>query len=69
MVWGINEVTSRLGIDGSTAANRQIERSEPASLFTCPECDRTYVCREMETCASCKVSVERVPNERELGII
>jgi hypothetical protein len=36
-------------------------------LYHCPDCDRTYICAEMEACSRCRTAVERVPSGPELG--
>lgn len=38
------------------------------ALYTCSDCDRTYISEEMDTCPECGRNVATVPNERELGL-
>lgn len=40
-----------------------------SSLYSCPDCGRTYITESMDVCSDCDRSVERVPNEFELGIL
>lgn len=39
-----------------------------AALFECRACDAVYIGGDVEACAECDGPVERVPNERDLGI-
>lgn len=59
-----------IGDDGSRAGEStpEPEPREPVALFSCQDCDTTYICEEMEACPECGQGVESVPNERELGL-
>lgn len=56
--------------DGHAAgqSSSERERSAPAALYTCPDCETTYVCETMESCPECGQPVESIPNERDLGL-
>ena len=39
------------------------------NLYECSNCGDTYVSKELESCPKCADSVDRVANERDLGMI
>lgn len=41
---------------------------ETAALYTCPDCETTYVAEAMASCPECGQAVESIPNERDLGL-
>lgn len=53
--------------DDMDDGNDRDDRAEVA-LYSCRECERTYISERMESCPECGERVEPVPNERELGL-
>lgn len=42
--------------------------AETAALYTCPDCETTYVAEAMASCPECGQAVDSIPNERDLGL-
>jgi hypothetical protein len=40
---------------------------EPATLYSCSGCERTYVGTDKESCSRCAGPVEEIPSESDLG--
>lgn len=55
-------------VDGAPADDEEGGDRPASSLFECPACDAVYVGTDPQSCPECGSPVERVPNERELGI-
>lgn len=69
MNWDLEWVKSQMGIGDRSPSDGHRSNDEPANLFQCRDCERTFVSREMDSCPSCNGRVTHVPNERDLGII
>lgn len=69
-VWErITGLVRRSNASGSQQEEEPAEAEEErveSQLFHCPDCDVTFISREMRTCPRCDRAVERIPNEREL---
>lgn len=45
------------------------DETDPAGLYECEACGVTYISEAMSECPNCDGNVERVPTERELGML
>lgn len=55
--------------DATGADGRSPGDSRPDSrLYHCPDCDTTYISREMDACPACEQAVDGIPNEADLGM-
>lgn len=46
----------------------ETETDVASTLYSCTDCEITYISTEMDTCPSCQSTVEKVPSESELGL-
>ena len=46
----------------------ETETDVSSTLYSCADCEITYISTEMDTCPSCQSAVEEVPSEAELGL-
>lgn len=63
LAW-LKTVVNGTGSDDASAA----AAAETAALYTCPDCETTYVAEAMTSCPECGQAVESIPNERDLGL-
>lgn len=53
----------------TTEAGTAASRDRPSTtLYSCPDCEETYISEQMDLCPRCEGPVERTPSEEELGI-
>lgn len=52
--------------DSAETVSEPVRR--PTRLYCCPECDRTYISDEMETCPRCETALERTQTEHDLSL-
>lgn len=38
-------------------------------LYECPDCGTVYIATELESCSDCDTRVDRIPSERDLGLV
>lgn len=38
------------------------------ALYTCPNCETTYISSDMQSCPECGGSVDQIPSESDLGL-
>lgn len=43
-------------------------KRSPTTLYSCPDCETTFISEEMESCPKCDGGLDRTPDEYELGI-
>lgn len=70
MAWHTQKVLSNLVRQRqSKQAANQIEPGGGLStrLYSCPDCETTYISDGMEFCSECDGGVEQIPSERDLG--
>lgn len=70
MAWDIPKLLYNLvGKKQSKQTDQQVESDGGLStkLYSCPDCETTYISDGMESCSKCNGSVEQIPSERDLG--
>lgn len=70
MVRNILEVLYKLVNKYQSA--QPVKQAEPdgglsTRLYSCPDCETTYISERMESCSTCNERVEQIPSERDLG--
>lgn len=71
MIWHLLErIRALFGGDESAEETSAAEPDGGASpaLFKCPECETTYISKEMQSCPECGCAVDRRPSADELGM-
>jgi len=53
----------------STAGAADTPDANATRLYECPDCGTVYVATELETCSDCGTRVDRIPSERDLGLV
>jgi uncharacterized paraquat-inducible protein A len=66
-------VDSLRAVLGRRGASDDGHRNPPTSsssttLYSCDDCETTYISEELQTCPRCDEPVESTPDEYELGI-
>lgn len=59
------------GDESATVATGADDAADTPStrLFECPDCGTVYIATELESCSDCGTRVDRIPSERELGLL
>ena len=66
----VGKVTGLLSADQNddAPASNQPDRNR-ARLYACDDCSTTFISADMDSCPSCGDSIDRIPTERDLGMV
>ena len=66
----VGRVTGLLSADqdGDAPSSNQPDRDR-ARLYACEDCSTTFISAGMDSCPNCGDSIDRIPTERELGML
>lgn len=66
----IESLKSRVGRGETTETDEPAppERNPSTTLYSCPECETTFISEGLQSCPQCDGSLDTTPDEYELGI-
>lgn len=66
----LQSLKTRMGWRNSAGENDGAPpgKRSPTTLYSCPDCDTTFISEDMQACPQCDGALDRTPDEYELGI-